>query len=64
MLNEMKEGVYINKNGEDIVEIVFKYLDTNDPFFLSDFFHPATQRFGIDDKIKYLEDNYLFCCEF
>jgi hypothetical protein len=60
----MIEGIYINKNGEDIVEIPFKSLDSNNtPVFFSDVFYGITKGYSFEALMKYFEENYLFCCE-
>lgn len=65
-IEDYKEGIYINKNGEDIVEIVYKTTDDNIPQFISDEFHRYMISIYATRKrsYSYFMKNYVFCCEF
>lgn len=65
-IGNYKEGIYINKNGGDIVEIVYKTTEDNKPHFISDKFYDYTVIYC--PTVELVEvcfmQNYLFCCEF
>jgi len=65
-IQDYKEGIYINKNGGDIVEMVFKFTSNNLPFFAGDLFAEKARSDGMSNQqvCDYFMENYAFCCEF
>lgn len=64
-IQDFKEGIYINKDGRDIVEIVFKFMPSNRPLFIGDDFsiYSRINKLSSLGRLNYFMENYVFCCE-